>query len=74
MSRSATLPLPRHYDPQAVVDHSRWLDFQALQAAAIDWRSRHNLRPASTDKFKIGALGIDVQNTFCMECQCIQCI
>ena len=59
------LPLPGFYKADNVVNTERWIDYAALQDAAIDWRSRHGLKAASTDRFKLGVLAIDVQNTFC---------
>ena len=59
------LPLPAFYDARMVVEGDRWIDYAALQQAAIDWRTQHGIKAASTDKFKIGLLAIDVQNTFC---------
>lgn len=59
------LPMPDHYDPDLVVDTDRWVRYHELQAAAIEWRQQHGLRPASTDQLKLGVLFIDNQNTFC---------
>ncbi len=59
------LPLPPHYRADKVSDTKRWLDYTALQEAALAWRRQHGLKAAATDTFKIGALGIDAQNTFC---------
>jgi nicotinamidase-related amidase len=33
---------------------------------AANWARRHRLRPAAEDRFKVGLLAVDVQNTFCM--------
>lgn len=65
MSAQNVLPLPSFYDPSNVVNDTRWIDYQALQAAAIDWRNQHQLRAVATDRTKIGMLIIDAQNTFC---------
>lgn len=62
---SALLPLPPHYDVDKVVDAERWLDYNGLMTAAVDWRNQQGLRAAQTDRVKIGLLNIDVQNTFC---------
>lgn len=59
------LPLPDHYDPANVVNDKRWIDYNAVQAAAIDWRRTHGLKPKVTDQTNIGLLLIDNQNTFC---------
>ncbi|HVX23872.1 MAG TPA: hypothetical protein VG992_00820 [Candidatus Saccharimonadales bacterium] len=65
MSATTELPLPPHYDPANVVNDERWIDYQGLQAAALDWRAQHGLKAASTDRTKVGMLVIDAQNTFC---------
>lgn len=65
MTTQAALPLPPFYDPANVVNDTRWINYDALQTAAIDWRRQHSLKAAATDKVKIGVLGIDIQNTFC---------
>jgi nicotinamidase-related amidase len=59
------LPMPAFYDPANVVNDARWIDYAALQAAAIDWRRQHNLKASATDRVKIGVLVVDNQNTFC---------
>ncbi len=59
------LPMPDFYDDAQVVSDDRWIDYAALQTAAVDWRAQHNIKAASTDQFKLGVLAIDVQNTFC---------
>lgn len=59
------LPLPSFYDPDNVVNDERWIDYGALQAAALEHRATHGLRPVSTDRKKVGLLVIDAQNTFC---------
>jgi len=65
MSATTELSLPPHYDPKNVVNSERWIDYNGLMAAAIDWRKQHSLKASSTDRFKLGVLGIDVQGTFC---------
>ena len=59
------LPLPPHYNPAGVVDAARWVDYEALAPQARAWRDRYGMKAASTDKLRIGALGIDIQETFC---------
>jgi nicotinamidase-related amidase len=59
------LPLPAHYDPANVVNDNRWIDYNGLLTAAIDWREAHGLKAKSTDRTKVGLLAIDNQNTFC---------
>ena len=65
MRTHTALPLPAFYDAGNVVNDTRWIDYQALQASAIEWRAQHNLRAVATDRVKIGMLVIDAQNTFC---------
>jgi nicotinamidase-related amidase len=65
MSIPTTLPLPAFYTPGNVVNDTRWIDYQALQASAIDWRKQHSMKAAATDRTKVGVLVIDAQNTFC---------
>lgn len=62
---SKGLPLPPHYDPANVVNDERWIDYQGLQDAALDWRQQHGLKASATDSTRVGVLAIDVQNTFC---------
>ncbi len=65
MSTVVELPLPPHYDPKLVVDDTRWLNYQQLLTDAEQWRQMHHLKAATTDRFKVGFFGIDIQNTFC---------
>lgn len=65
MTTQNVLPLPAFYDPANVVNDTRWIDYNALQAAAIDWRGKYGIKAAATDRVKVGVLAIDVQNTFC---------
>lgn len=60
---TAKLPFPKFYSPKNVVA-DRWIDYAGLQAAAVDWRNRHRIKAANTDRFRLGVLAIDVQNTF----------
>ncbi len=59
------LPLPGHFNP----DHadSIWrvpYGERAREAAA--WTGRHGIRPAHEDRFRIGLVLVDMQNTFCL--------
>ena len=65
MSTRTGLSLPAFYDADNVVNDTRWIDYQSLQAAAVDWRRTNKLKAASTDRVKVGMLVIDAQNTFC---------
>ena len=60
-----TLALPAFYKPDNVVDDARWIDFGALQSAALDTRRSLGLKPAKDDARKVGLLLIDTQRTFC---------
>ncbi len=59
-----TMNLPLFYDPKNVVS-DRWIDYMGLQAEAEHVRRAQAVKAAATDRFKIGLLAIDVQNTFC---------
>ncbi|MFZ1301317.1 MAG: hypothetical protein WAQ27_01920 [Candidatus Microsaccharimonas sp.] len=65
MTTLTQLPLPTFYEASNVVNDERWIDYGALQASAVDYRKAHQLRPANTDRKKVGLLVIDAQNTFC---------
>lgn len=59
-----TMKLPAFYDKTNVVSDG-WIDYVALQAEAERVRVQAGVKAAATDKFKLGVLAIDVQNTFC---------
>lgn len=60
-----TLPLPEHYNPEQV--GVIWkVPYEERAAAALAWRERFDLKPASNDRFKTALVAIDVQNTFCI--------
>ncbi|HEY9624485.1 MAG TPA: isochorismatase [Crinalium sp.] len=65
MSLTTQLPIPAHFDPVTVGEVWR-VPYQARAAEAIAWANQHHLTPAAEDKFRIGLLAIDVQNTFCI--------
>jgi nicotinamidase-related amidase len=60
---SKQLPLPQHYDPAKVSEVWR-VPYQDRFYDALQWAEKHELKPASTDDFRIGLILIDVQNTF----------
>ena len=62
---NTTLALPAFYKPENVVDDTRWIDFSALQSAALDTRRSLGIKPAKDDARKVGLLLIDTQRTFC---------
>lgn len=64
MTVTTALPLPALYDPTQVVEYGRWLDYNAIMAAALEFRRTHGLKAASTDRRKVGVLVIDGQETF----------
>ncbi len=59
------LCIPPHFNPQRVAE-VRKVAYQSLAEAAEKWAKQHKLQPASSDKFKISLLLVDVQNTFCI--------
>lgn len=63
--RSDELPLPPHFDADAV-GAVRRVPYQQLAAAALEWAARHSLVPASADARRICLVAVDVQNTFCI--------
>jgi nicotinamidase-related amidase len=59
------LPVPPHFDPQAVGEVWRVsYDDRAQDGEA--WAEEHGLRPASEDTRKVCLVAVDVQNTFCI--------
>ena len=59
------LPLPPHYDPASVEKVWR-VPYQQRAAEARGWAKQHAIRAAADDKFKIGLVLVDAQNTFCL--------
>lgn len=59
------LPLPDHYDPVSLARVWK-VPYEQRAAEARRWAERHRLQPAVQDRFKLGLLLIDVQNTFCL--------
>jgi len=62
---SINLPLPPHYDPQAV-SHIWRVPYEQRAAEAEQWADRHHLRLAAADRFRVALIAVDVQNTFCL--------
>jgi nicotinamidase-related amidase len=58
-------PVPAFYD-KSVVGEARMLDYVTLQQQASDYTTKHNVRSAVTDNFRINLVPIDMQNTFCL--------
>lgn len=66
MSTTTTaLPFPGFYSSAEVANADRWLDYNAIAAAAVAGRKTHGVKPAALDHKKLGLLNIDVQMTFC---------
>jgi nicotinamidase-related amidase len=59
------LSIPPHFDPEKC-DQVFRVEYQALAEAAEEWAAEHRLAPVSEDRFRIGLLLVDVQNTFCI--------
>ncbi len=62
---ATVLPLPTHYRPETV-DQIWRVDYQQRATDAGEWRQAHKIRPAGEDRFRIGLLLVDTQNTFCI--------
>lgn len=63
LGKSSILPPPPFFDP-TTADQLRAIKYQEIAEQAILWRGKHNIKPAATDRTKIGAMGIDMQMTF----------
>ena len=61
----SALPLPPHYRPETI-DQIRRVEYQQRAKDAEDWRQIHKIQPAGSDRFRIGLLLVDIQNTFCI--------
>src|SRR5262245_8606705 len=59
------LPIPAHFSSESA-GHVYRVPYEQRASEAREWARRHQLKPASTDKFRIALLAIDIQNTFCM--------
>ncbi|HET7554250.1 MAG TPA: hypothetical protein VFJ75_01215 [Gaiellaceae bacterium] len=59
------LPIPRHFDPDAVGQVWR-VEYEERAQEAEEWARDHELRPAARDVFRICLVAVDVQNTFCI--------
>ena len=59
------LPVPPHFNPAKV--SKVWpVAYQERAAEAEQWAKQFHLQRAAADRFKIGLLLVDVQNTFCL--------
>jgi nicotinamidase-related amidase len=59
------LPIPPHFDPQAVGEVWR-VSYDDRAREAELWAAEHGLRPAAEDAMRICLVAVDVQNTFCI--------
>jgi len=59
------LPVPEHFAPERVGEVWR-VHYQDRAREAEAWATRHAIRPASEDRFRIALVAVDVQNTFCV--------
>src|SRR5207247_5487001 len=59
------LPVPSHFEPQAVGEVWR-VPYEARARDAEAWGREHGLRPAAEDALRICLVAVDVQNTFCI--------
>jgi nicotinamidase-related amidase len=59
------LPVPRHFDPDAVGQVWR-VEYEERAQEAEDWALDYELHPAARDTFRICLVAVDVQNTFCI--------
>src|SRR5215218_3695530 len=61
----AVLPIPPHFDPQAVGEVWR-VSYDDRAREAELWAAENGLRPAAEDTMRICLVAVDVQNTFCI--------
>ncbi len=59
------LPIPPHYNPDNI-DKVWKVPYQKLSESAEKWAGQYNIKPSADDKYRIGLLLVDVQNTFCI--------
>ena len=59
------LPVPPHFDPDSVGEVWR-VSYQERAENAPKWAEHHKILPASSDRFKVCLVAVDVQNTFCV--------
>lgn len=60
-----SLPLPPFFSPEAASRVYR-VPYQERADQALEWASRHGIRPAAGDERRTALLLVDVQNTFCL--------
>ena len=59
------LPIPPHFDPEAVGEVWR-VSYEDRAHEAEAWALDEGLQPAAEDAFRICLVAVDVQNTFCI--------
>jgi nicotinamidase-related amidase len=60
----AELNIPPDFDLHHI-DRVRRVDYQQVATTAREWAERHHLQAAAKDRFRLGLLLVDCQNTFC---------
>ncbi len=65
MMTTKALPVPSHFNPDAV-DKVWKVPYQERAEDAEKWAAAHGIEPTATDSFRISLLLVDVQNTFCI--------
>jgi hypothetical protein len=59
------LPVPGHFDASRAGEVWK-VPYEDRASEAPAWADRHGVRPAAEDRFRLGLLVVDVQNTFCV--------
>jgi len=59
------LPIPPHFNPDKMSEVWR-VPYQQRAEEAERWAKDNNIQPASSDKFRVSLVPVDVQNTFCI--------
>jgi nicotinamidase-related amidase len=60
-----TFRIPSHYDSRKA-DQVYRIAYQGLASSATEYKNAEGITNASTDKYKIALMPIDMQNTFCI--------
>lgn len=66
MSSFKNLPIPGFYNGKTAGQWSYRANHMQLLTDAVDWRKKHGIKAAATDKTKIALLLIDLQKDFCL--------
>jgi nicotinamidase-related amidase len=59
------LPVPRHFRAESSGEVWR-VDYEQRAREAGEWAREHGVGAAGGDRFRIGLVAVDVQNTFCL--------